>query len=95
MDDLDSLPCVKQGLWFHGGVSTCHVRIVHHHLLQGTGDADDPPELACDRAADCYYIRFDLPPTRPGWQSGGVALSLREAVFMAERRLGPMVSWSD
>ena len=95
MDELDSLPCVKQGLWFHGGVSTCHVRSVRHDLLYGTGDADDPPELPRDRPADCYYIRFDLPYAVPQWQNGGVALSLREAVFMAERRLGPVVSWSD
>jgi len=95
MDELDSLPCVKQGLWFHGGVSTCHVRIVRHHLLYGTGDADDPPELARDRPAECYYIRFDLPQGGQLWRDGGVALSLREAVFMAERRLGPLVSWSD
>ena len=96
--NLERLPCVKQGLWLHGGVSTCHVRIVHHDLLLGTGDADDPPELAQDRPADCFYVLFDLP--HPGgaaarWHNGGAALSLREAVFMAERRLGPVLSWHD
>ncbi len=91
--DLERLPCVKQGLWFHGGVSACHVRIVHHHLLMGSGDDDDPPELARDRVADCYYVLFDLP--HADWHNGGAALSLREAVFMAQRRLGPMLSWSD
>lgn len=96
--NLDGLPCVKQGLWLHGGVTTCHVRIVRHHLLYGTGDADDPPELAEDRPADCYYVLFDLPhpaAVAAHWQNGGAALSLREAVFMAERRLGPVLSWND
>lgn len=95
MQEFERLPSVKQGLWFYGGVSTCHVRIVHHDLLLGTGDADDPPELARDRPADCYYFLFDLPHAAARWHNGGAALSLREAVFMAQRRLGPILSWDD
>lgn len=102
--ELDRLPAVKQGLWFHGGVSTCHVRIVRHHLLYGSRDADDPPALAQDRAVECFYVRYDLPAwhgrrARGGrgtsWQDGGAALSLREAVFLAQRKLGPVISWQD
>lgn len=95
MQDVDQLPPVKQGLWFFAGVTTCHVHIVRHHTLYGTGDADDPPELARDREVECYYIRFDKPHTPAPWQDGGAALSLREAVFLAERRLGPVVCWAD
>jgi hypothetical protein len=107
MDELDRLPCVKQGLWLHGGVTTCHVRIVRHHLLYGSHDAEDPPELADDRPMECYYVRYDMPawqarrPGRPGreapatWHDGGAALSLREAVFLAQRKLGPVISWND
>lgn len=99
MDDLDRLPSVKQGLWFHGGLTTCHVRIVRHHMLYGSHDADDPPELAADHAVECYYVRYDLPPPRPArqraWHDGGAALSLREAMFLAQRRLGPVISWND
>ncbi len=95
MQDVDQLPPVKQGLWFFAGVTTCHVHIVRHHTLYGTGDADDPPELARDREVECYYIRFDKPHTPVPWQDGGAALSLREAVFLAERRLGPVVCWAD
>ncbi|MBA4260982.1 MAG: hypothetical protein C0443_02880 [Comamonadaceae bacterium] len=95
MKNLDHLPLVKQGLWFYGGVTTCHVQIVHHHTLYGSGDADDPPELARDREVDCYYVRFDRPHEPAHWQDGGSALSLREAVFLAERKLGPVVNWAD
>ena len=90
LHDVDHRPAIKQGLWFYGGVTPCHVRIVRHHTLVGTGDADDPPDLANDRAVECFYVRFDHPHTGPGWHDGGAALSLREAVFMAERRLGPL-----
>jgi hypothetical protein len=94
MNKLDLLPCVKQGLWFHAGVTACHVRIVRHHTLYGTGDAEDPPEIAADREVECYYVRFDMPREETAWQDGGAALSLREAVFLAERRLGPVLSWN-
>lgn len=95
MKDVDQLASIKHGLWFFAGVTTCHVRIVRHHTLYGSDDPDDPPELARDRAVECYYVRFDKPHARPAWQDGGTALSLREAVFLAERRLGPVVSWAD
>lgn len=95
MDDFDPGAIVKQGLWFCGGVTTCHVHILRHHTLCGSGNADDPPEWARDREVDCYYVRFDQPHSRAPWNDGGVALSLREAVFMAERKLGPVVIWAD
>lgn len=95
MTEVDQLPSVKQGLWFYAGVTTCQVRIVRHHTLFGTGDADDPPELAADREQECYYIRYHAPDVVQPWLDGGAALSLREAVFLAERRLGPVVSWVD
>jgi hypothetical protein len=95
MENLDHPPLVKQGLWFCGGVTACHVQIVRQPTLCGSGDADDPPELARDRAVDCYQVRFDTPREPERWQDGGVGLSVREAVFLAERKLGPVVSWAD
>jgi hypothetical protein len=95
MTEFDLLTPVKHGLWFYAGVTSCHVRILRHHILFGSGEPDDPPEFALDRRVDCYYIRFEKPHVRPQWQDGGAALSLREAVFLAEQRLGHTVSWAD
>ncbi len=95
MQDVDELLCVRQGLWFYAGLTTCHVRILRHHTLFGTHEVTDPPEVANDRAVECYYIRFDHPHSGPVWRDGGVALSLREAMFLAQQRLGPVVSWSE
>ncbi|MGS5086057.1 hypothetical protein ACVC7V_06050 [Hydrogenophaga sp. A37] len=95
MNDVDQLPSIKQGQWFYGGLTTCAVRIVRHHTLYGSGDADDPPELFSDRAVECYYIRYHVPAAAQPWLDGGSALSLREAVFLAERKLGPVVTWVD
>ena len=87
MNEVDQLPPVKEGLWFYAGVTTCHVRIVHH--------ADDPPELAADREMPCFYVRYHGPMPSQPWCDGGAALSLREAMFLAERRLGQVVNWLD
>jgi hypothetical protein len=96
MQDIDCLPPVKHGLWFLGGVTPCQVRIVRHHMLVGSHDADDPPELASDRAVECYYVRYGLPRLPAGaWRDGGAALSLREALFLAHQRLGAVISWND
>ena len=93
--EIEQLSPVKQGLWFHGGVTPCHVEIVRHHTLQGTHEADDPPDIANDRVVECYYVRYDHPQTGKAWLDGGSALSLREAVFLAQRRLGPLLSWAE
>lgn len=92
---IDDLPPVKRGFWHHAGVSPCAVEIVCHHTLLGSDDSDDPPELALDRQVECYYVRYHTPEPVPPWFNGGVALSLREAVLLAERRLGPVVCWVD
>jgi hypothetical protein len=95
MKDLDLMPAVKQGFWFHAGVTLCPVRIVQHHTLYGTHDPEDPPGIAVDRATDCFYIRYQPPGSPHDWQDGGTALSLREAVFLVQRKLGPSIQWND
>lgn len=95
MEEIDFMPAVKQGCWFYAGVTLCPVRIVQHHTLYGTHDPEDPPELAIDRIADCFYIRYHPPGLHEDWHDGGAALSLREAMFLAQRKLGPAVQWND
>ena len=93
MNGLEGLTIVKSGLWFHGGVTTCAVHIVQHDLLYGTHDPEDPPELALDTHTDCFYVYYQSPDKHASWTEGGTALSLREAVFLAQRKLGPVVQW--
>ncbi|MCU0762839.1 MAG: hypothetical protein MUF76_07645 [Hydrogenophaga sp.] len=95
MTEVDQLPAAKQGHWFCGGVTACPVRIVRHHILHGTHDPEDPVELAEDKPLECYYIRYHSPGANGAWHDGGVALSIREAMFLAERKLGPVVQWED
>ncbi|MDI3511345.1 hypothetical protein [Hydrogenophaga sp.] len=92
---VDELPSIRRGRWLYAGVTPCDVRIIRHDTLYGSGDTEDPPELAGNRAVECYYIRYHTPAVTPPWHDGGIALSLREAMFMAERKLGPVVHWVD
>ena len=94
MSEIDQLPAIREGQWFFAGMTACPVRIVQHHTLIGTHDPEDPPELASDRPTDCFYIRYLPPGGHDQWRDGGTALSLREALFMAQRKLGPVLQWS-
>jgi hypothetical protein len=69
------------------------VRIVHLHTRFGSQDLEDLPELAADSSAECFYIRYRLPGPHEQWQSGGMAMSLREAIFLAQRKLGSVMQW--
>lgn len=95
MNGADAISPIRKGNWFYGGLTTCPVHIVRHHMLLGTHDPDDPPELAADRPVECFYIRYRPPGSHENWHDGGAALSLREAVFMAQRKLGPVVQWDE
>jgi hypothetical protein len=95
MSDIDLQHAVKQGRWYAGGLTPCPVRIVRHHTLFGTHDPEDPPDIAADVVAECYYVRYHPPGVHEYWHDGGVALTLREAIFLAERKLGPRVQWDE
>ena len=94
MQKIDSLPSEKSGFWFYAGLTLCPVKIIHHSVLFGTYDPTDPPEFANDQIRDCYYVRYLPPGNHNTWQDGGVALSMNEAIFLANRKLGPAMQWN-
>jgi len=91
----DDAPVVKRGTWLYDGTVLCEVRIVQHHLLYGSGDYEDPPEIADDREVTCYYVLFHTPVGEPPWVGGGAGLSVEEAMSLAERKLGQGLKWLD
>lgn len=93
MIELESAEPEKIGTWLHGGSIPCEVRVVRHHTLYGSGDYDDPPEVVEDRAVECFYVLFHTPAGEPEWVCGGAALSLNEAMALAQRRLGHTLVW--
>ena len=81
------------GTWRYADAIACEVRIVRHHTLYGSGDLDDPPEVANDRDIECFYVIYGTPVGEPRWAGGGVALTLAEAASMAEQQLGTSLVW--
>jgi len=94
MQDLEAAPPVQSGTWLYAGTVPCEVRIVRHHMLCGSGDYEDPPDVADDREVECFYVLFHTPAGQPQWVGGGAALSLAEAVSLAEKKLGSTITWA-
>lgn len=93
MYNLEIDPPEKTGSWLYEGSTSCEVRIVRHHTLYGTGDYEDPPDIAEDRNVECFYVFYSTPAGVPKWVGGGAALSLSDAVALAEEKLGPSLVW--
>lgn len=93
MKHLERLAPVRRGTWLYAGKVPCEVRIVRHDTLYGSGDHEDPPEVANDRKIECFYILFHTPAGDPPWVGGGVALSIQEATSIAEATLGAGLEW--
>lgn len=84
---------VRHGTWLYAGCVPCEVRIVPHDMLYGSGDDEDAPEIAADQKVPCCYVLFHTPTGSPPWVSGGAALTVTEAVEIAEAKLGTGLVW--
>jgi hypothetical protein len=93
MNELESAKPEKTGTWLYGGRVPCEVRVVRHHTLYGSGDYEDAPEVAEDRSVECFYVLFHTPAGEPEWVGGGAALSLNEAMALAQKKLGHTLVW--
>ncbi|NRF72491.1 hypothetical protein HLB44_36655 [Aquincola sp. S2] len=93
--DLADAPAVLSGTWLYAGDTPCAVKIVSHHVLYGTGDHEDPPEIADDQEVECFYIYFSTPAGQPQWVGGGASTSLTEARTIVEQKLGSTLTWHE
>jgi len=84
---------VKRGNWLYGGSVKCAVRISSRDFRPGTGDYEDPPEVAEDREVECYALEFHTPAGEPAWVGGGTYASIKEATESARRLLGESLQW--
>lgn len=90
MLDIDNCKIMKQGILLYDNTSEYSVIIVESDILYGTGDYEDPPEIAEDRECRCYYVWSDSPGSRNEFRSGwGTAfLSVNEAMIEIEKEPG-------
>ncbi len=89
---------VKRGTFLYGGTVECDVCVVLSPVRHGSGDDQDPPEIANDIKVDTYYLYFGSTTERKHFNAGGGGFpSLGEAMAAAERApgIGTTIRWSD
>lgn len=93
MLDISKCKIVKQGILLYDNTLEYSVIIIESDIFYGTGDFDDPPEIAEDKECLCYYAWCDSPHRRneffsgTGPEYGGMAfMSLDEAVMTIEKK---------
>lgn len=88
---------VKRGVFLYAGAVECDLCIARSSVHYGTGDAEDPPEVAEDLKRETYYVYYGSTTERGRFSAGGGAYpSLPEAVAAVEHAPGVGgVRWSE
>ncbi|NRR32447.1 hypothetical protein HSX11_19965 [Oxalobacteraceae bacterium] len=89
---------VKTGTFLYDALVTCDVRIVRSPICYGSGDHEDPPEIADDHARETFYIQYGSTTERGRYTSGGRGYpTLSDAVDVVEGApgFGSSVQWRD
>jgi hypothetical protein len=89
----DDEELVARGSWFYGGSVRLEIQIVRRATRLGSGDYEDPPEVAEDVSAETYELRYEVAGS-PG-RHGGQFATLSEARTAAETSRRRSVSWAD
>jgi hypothetical protein len=85
---------VLEGTWLYAGGISCRIAIVRRGTLYGTGDYEDPPEVAEDRQVEAFEVLYTAAGEPDRFSSGGGQFpSLELARAAAEAACGPSVTW--
>jgi len=89
---------VKSGTFLYDGTITCDLRIVRSQVRPGSGDWEDPPELANDVEGEFFYVQYGSTTQRGHFNvHGRGGATLEEATLIAESSpgIGKTVQWID
>lgn len=98
MERSSSERVVRVGTFLYGGEVVCDVRIVLSPVRFGTGDHDDPPDVAEDAVQDTYYVQYGSTTSRGVFNAGGGEFqTLLAAIAHVEATpgIGETVRWTD
>jgi len=87
----------KTGCFTYAGKITCDLRIIRSAIRYGSGDHDDPPELADDQAVETFYVEYGSTTERGTFNARSSPHdSLDEAIDAAEAApgIGDSVRWT-
>ena len=86
---------VAGGTWLYAGSVQCRLAIVRRGFWYGTGDHEDPPELANDRSMETFEVLYELPNDSNQFSGGGQHLTLEDARAEVIARCGDSVTWEE
>ncbi len=84
---LDEKRIVKRGTCYYDNTAEYEVVIAESDILYGSGDGEDPDDVAEDKDTKCYYVWYDTPASRGIFNAGGGGyLTVEGAVESVESR---------
>lgn len=89
---------VKKGTFLYDGTVLCDLRIVRSQVRPGSGDWEDPPELANDKEGEFFFVQYGSTTERGHFNSSaGGGETIEEAIAKAESApgIGKTVRWID
>jgi hypothetical protein len=93
MSNFDDLPILAEGEWLYDGTVPVRLRVFASPMYYGTGDYEDPSDIAEDRPGNFYIIASDGAGT-PG--EGGMMIqnlgSIEEVLAAVEKNF-PSARW--
>jgi hypothetical protein len=85
---------VLEGSWLYAGTTRYRIAIVRRGSRYGSGDYEDPPEVAQDREAATFEVWYTAAGDPERFAAGGGQYpSLDAARSGAETACGPSVRW--
>ena len=93
MSSFDDLPVIAEAEWLYDGAVPIRIRVHSSPMYYGTGDYEDPTDIAEDRPGNFYIVSHEM-AGRPGVFSNVMPNleSVEEVVATVERRF-PGARW--
>lgn len=94
MNPTDGDDVALSGSWLYGGSARAQILIVRRPTRFGTGDHEDPPNIANDQDMEAFEVLYGSPAdaNQPS-AGGGVYATLDQARSAAEAACGASVRW--
>ena len=89
---------VQEGTFCYDSEIECDIRIIHSPVRHGSGDPEDPPQIANDVEQSTFYIQYGSTTERGVFNAGGCGYStLAEAMAAAvdSPGIGNTIRWRE
>src|ERR1700761_8062198 len=93
MSSFDDLPILAEAEWSHDGSAPVRIRVHSSPMYYGTGDFEDPGDLAEERPGDFYVITQEVPGSSGRFTNVGPDLTSIEDVLKTVEARFPGARW--